>query len=113
MPRLTHSTGVMTIAAAPAEAAPTGREVPSRTRPPGDQSAASKEPPAFLALIEPLLPGAYRLAYAMLQGQPEAEDAVQEALIRAWRARDRLRPAADPKPWFMTIVANQCRQHRR
>lgn len=67
----------------------------------------------FLGWIEPLLPGAYRLAYAMLQSQPEAEDAVQDALLRAWAARGRLRPGSDPKPWFLTIVANQCRQQRR
>src|SRR5215831_17834132 len=81
-----------TTAAAPADAADTG---------------------SLLAALEPLLPAAYRLAYAMLQRQPEAEDAVQEAMLRAWAARHRLRPGSDPKPWFMTIVANQCRQHRR
>lgn len=42
-----------------------------------------------------------------------AEDAVQEATFKAWRARDRLRPDSDLKPWFLTIVANQYRQERR
>ena len=81
-----------TIAAAPSAAADTG---------------------SFEALIEPLLAPGYRLAYAMLQSQAEAEDAIQEAALRAWAARDRLRPGSDPRPWFMTIVANQCRQQRR
>ena len=82
----------MTITAAPPDAADTA---------------------SFEALIESLLPGGYRLAYAMLQSQPEAEDAIQEAALRAWAARHRLRPGSDPRPWFMTIVANQCRQQRR
>lgn len=68
---------------------------------------------AFEGTIEALLPGGYRLAYAMLQSQPDAEDALQEAALRAWAARHRLRPGADPRPWFMTIVANECRQRRR
>jgi RNA polymerase sigma-70 factor (ECF subfamily) len=92
MAGLAHSTGVTTTAAATPDAADTG---------------------SFGALIEPLLPGGYRLAYAMLQSQPEAEDALQEAALRAWAARHRLRPGSDLRPWFMTIVANQCRQQRR
>ncbi|HXM57454.1 MAG TPA: RNA polymerase sigma factor [Candidatus Dormibacteraeota bacterium] len=73
--------------------------------------AADTDP--FLALIEPLLPAGYRLAYAMLRSQAEAEDALQEALLRAWAARARMRPDTSPRPWFLTIVANQCRQQRR
>ncbi|HYW27960.1 MAG TPA: RNA polymerase sigma factor [Terriglobales bacterium] len=68
---------------------------------------------SFEVWIEPLLAAGYRLAYAMLQSQPEAEDAIQDAALRAWAARHRLRPGSDPAPWFMTIVANQCRQQRR
>jgi|HubBroStandDraft_4_1064222.scaffolds.fasta_scaffold1843266_1 RNA polymerase sigma-70 factor (ECF subfamily) len=43
----------------------------------GDESA-------FLRLIEPVLPAAERLARAMLDGRPEAEDALQEAVVSAW-----------------------------
>ena len=68
---------------------------------------------AFVDGLRPLLPAAYRLAYGMLQNHHEAEDAVQEATFKAWRARDRLWPDSDLKPWFLTIVANQCRQERR
>ena len=51
----------------------------------------------------------YQLAYAMLHDSSAAEDAVQEAALRAWRgfkSLDRTRPAL---PWFLTIVANCCR----
>jgi RNA polymerase sigma factor (sigma-70 family) len=71
------------------------------------------DPERFLDQLQPLLPGAYRLAYAMLQSAHDAEDAVQEAVLRAWAARHRLRAGSDLKPWFLTIVANQCRQQRR
>jgi RNA polymerase sigma-70 factor (ECF subfamily) len=68
---------------------------------------------AFCDRVEPLLPAAYRLAYGMLRSSHEAEDAVQESLLKAWRAQGRLRPGSDMRPWFLTIVANQCRQQRR
>lgn len=67
---------------------------------------------AFVALAEPLLPAAYRLAVAMLGSRDEAEDAVQEATFKAWRSFGRFR-GEDMKPWLLTIVANQCRQVRR
>jgi RNA polymerase sigma-70 factor (sigma-E family) len=67
----------------------------------------------FVDRLGPLLAGAHRLAYGMLQGSHEAEDAVQEAIFKAWRARDRVRPDADLKPWFLKIVANECRQRVR
>jgi RNA polymerase sigma-70 factor, ECF subfamily len=61
----------------------------------------------------PLLPVGHRLAYAMLQNAHDAEDAVQEAAFKAWRAADRFRGGSEVRPWFLTIVANECRQRRR
>ena len=40
---------------------------------------------AFTSLLRPLLEPAYRLAAGMLQDRPLAEDAVQEAAVKAWR----------------------------
>ena len=48
----------------------------------------------------------------MLQNAHDAEDAVQEAAFNAWRAADRFR-GDQLRPWFLTIVANECRQRRR
>jgi RNA polymerase sigma-70 factor, ECF subfamily len=67
----------------------------------------------FLDLLLPLVPAGHRLAYAMLQNAHDAEDAVQEATVKAWRAVDRLREGSPLRPWFLTIVANECRQRRR
>jgi RNA polymerase sigma-70 factor (ECF subfamily) len=67
----------------------------------------------FLDLLLPLVPAGQRLAYAMLQNAHDAEDAVQEATLKAWRAVDRVREGSPLRPWFLTIVANECRQRRR
>lgn len=64
---------------------------------------------AFDQLLGPLVGKAFRLAYGMLHDTHAAEDAVQEAAIRAWRKLDHLRPGTDMRPWFLGIVANQCR----
>jgi RNA polymerase sigma-70 factor (ECF subfamily) len=69
---------------------------------------------AFERLVGPLIDPAYRLAATMLRDRDEADDAVQEATLKAWRAVRRLRPdTATVRPWFLTIVANQCRSVRR
>jgi RNA polymerase sigma-70 factor (ECF subfamily) len=77
-------------------------------------SAASGDANSFAILIEPLLDPAYRLAAVMLADRSSAEDAVQEASIKAWRKLRQLR--GDPnsmRPWFLSIVANECRMARR
>jgi RNA polymerase sigma-70 factor (ECF subfamily) len=43
----------------------------------------------------------------------EAEDATQEAFVRAWRALDRFRPGAPFRPWLLAILANEARSRRR
>ena len=68
---------------------------------------------AFEVLLRAALPAAYRLACGMLQDRQLAEDAVQEAALMAWRKMQRLRPGSPMQPWFLGIVANQCRTLRR
>jgi RNA polymerase sigma-70 factor, ECF subfamily len=68
---------------------------------------------AFEALIGPLVEPALRLAHSMLGDRDEAEDATQEAVIRAWRKLGQLRPGMPVRPWFLAIVGNQCRNLRR
>lgn len=67
----------------------------------------------FDAELRPLLPTALRLAAAMRLDRQDAEDAVQTAALRAWRSRKNRRPDTDLRPWFLAIVANQCRETRR
>jgi len=88
------------------EAAPAGRDLVADARR-GDASA-------FALLLDPLWEPAYKLAYSMLRDRTAAEDAVQEAGMKAWRSAGRLRDGtSDLRPWFLTIVANQCRSARR
>jgi RNA polymerase sigma-70 factor (ECF subfamily) len=47
-----------------------------------------------------------RLSMSLLRNQSDAEDAVSEAVLRAWAHRDTLR--GDLKPWLLKIVANCC-----
>ncbi len=68
---------------------------------------------AFTTLLRPLLEPGYRLATGMLQDRQLAEDAVQEAAVKAWRKLDQLREGAEIRPWFLGIVANECRTTRR
>jgi RNA polymerase sigma-70 factor, ECF subfamily len=56
---------------------------------------------------------AYRLARAILLDDGEAEDAVQEAALAAWRRRADLRDAAKFDAWFDRILVNQCRDQLR
>lgn len=68
---------------------------------------------AFDALVGPLIDPAFKLAYVFLRDPHDAEDAVQEATLKAWRAFAGLRDPSLARSWFLTIVANQCRSMRR
>jgi RNA polymerase sigma factor (sigma-70 family) len=68
---------------------------------------------AFEELIAPLVEPGYRLACGMLLDRDEAEDAVQEAALKAWLKLGSFRAGSDPRPWFLTVVANHCRDLRR
>lgn len=68
---------------------------------------------AFAILLQPLLEPGYRLAGGMLQDHQAAQDAVQEAAFKAWRKLRQLRDGSEMRPWFLGIVANQCRSTRR
>ena len=69
---------------------------------------------SFAILIEPMLNPAYRLAAVMLADRSAAEDAVQEASIKAWRKLRQLRgDVGSLRSWFLSIVANECRMARR
>jgi RNA polymerase sigma-70 factor, ECF subfamily len=68
---------------------------------------------AFDELVGVHLEDGYRVALAILREPDEARDAVQEAAFKAWRRLGQLRDGRAARPWFLTIVANQCRSVRR
>jgi RNA polymerase sigma factor (sigma-70 family) len=69
---------------------------------------------AFEAQIGPHLEAGYRTALAILRDPDAAHDAVQESAFKAWRKLGQLREGrSSARPWFLAIVANQCRSERR
>jgi RNA polymerase sigma-70 factor (ECF subfamily) len=60
----------------------------------------------------PHLDAAYNLARWLLRNDQDAQDAVQEACLRAYRAFDRFR-GGDGRAWLLTIVRNVCYTHLR
>jgi RNA polymerase sigma-70 factor (ECF subfamily) len=68
---------------------------------------------AFAELVRAHEEVAFRLAYVIVGGAAEAEDAVQDALVKAWRALGRFRRGSPFRPWLLRIVANEARNRRR
>jgi RNA polymerase sigma-70 factor (ECF subfamily) len=64
-------------------------------------------PPGFEQVFMPHLDAAYNLARWLLRNDHDAEDAVQEACLRAYKAFPRFR-GGDGKAWLMTILRNVC-----
>jgi RNA polymerase sigma factor (sigma-70 family) len=56
---------------------------------------------------------AQRVAFLACGSASEAEDAVQEAFVKAYYALDRFRPGADFRPWLLRIVTNEARNRVR
>ena len=48
-----------------------------------------------------------RVARRMVRSSDEAEEIVQEALLRAWRAQERCGSPEAPAPWVLAIVRNE------
>ena len=56
---------------------------------------------------------AYRTAYLVLGSAEDAEDACQEAFLKAHGALGRFRSGTPFRPWLLQIVANEARNRRR
>jgi len=68
---------------------------------------------AFAVLMTPLLPPGFALAASLSPDPAAAEDALQEALLKAWGRLRQLREEGKLRPWFLGIVFNECRMARR
>lgn len=64
---------------------------------------------AFAALVRAHEVNIRRLAAGMLLDEVEAEDAAQEAFVRAWKALPRFRGDSAFSTWIHRIAANHCR----
>jgi RNA polymerase sigma-70 factor (ECF subfamily) len=76
---------------------------------PSAQESEAKE--RFRLLAEGQLPRLYTIARRLVGD--EAEDAVQDALLKAYRAFDQLEHAGAAPAWLASIVVNVCRDRGR
>jgi RNA polymerase sigma factor (sigma-70 family) len=68
---------------------------------------------AFGALVDAFAEVAFRTAYLVTGDAAEAEDATQEAFVKAYRAIDRFHEGSPFRPWLLRIVGNTARNRRR
>ena len=62
----------------------------------------------FEQLVEPHRAALHAHCYRMLGSLHDADDALQETLLRAWRALARFDRSRPPRPWLYRIATNVC-----
>ncbi len=72
----------------------------------GDQDAYGELVHAYQGI-------AFRTAYLLTGNGADAEDAAQDAFVKAFYALSRFRAGAELRPWLLQIVANEARNRRR
>jgi len=69
--------------------------------------------PAYDELVRRYTRIAFRAAYVVTGSAADAEDAAQDAFVKAHRALPRFRAGAPFRPWLLRIVGNEARNRRR
>jgi RNA polymerase sigma-70 factor (ECF subfamily) len=72
------------------------------------QLAIAGDADAFGNLVESYHQPVYNLCYRMLGDQYEAEDAAQEAFLRAYKSLDRYDSTRSFSTWLLSIAAHYC-----
>jgi RNA polymerase sigma-70 factor (ECF subfamily) len=71
-------------------------------------AARSGDQDAFRDLVEAYRPQLHAHCYRMLGSVHDAEDALQDALLRAWRGLPRFEGRSSVRSWLYTIATNTC-----
>src|SRR5438034_8635028 len=71
-------------------------------------SRAAMDEQAFALLIEPHRRALHLHCYRMLGSLHDADDALQETMLRAWKGSGRYEPRARLGTWLHTIATNVC-----
>ncbi len=63
----------------------------------------------FEAEVIRLTPDLYRVSHALLSRLADRQDAVQNAILKAWQHKDRLREESKFKSFLLKVLTNECR----
>ena len=77
------------------------------------ERARRGDPDAFEALVVSYQSLAFRTAFVIARDAADAEEAAQDAFVKAHRALGHFRSGEPFRPWLLTIVANEARNRRR
>ncbi len=77
------------------------------------RQAQAGDPDAYRVLVERYQGRAFRLALRVLKDEDAAQDAVQEAFLKAWNALPKFEGRARFFTWLYRLVMNQCLDQKR